>query len=124
MSDATVSIPRRTAAERTFRLYFAVDVVMILGILLLLAYSISLGPIVAPGVQESFGIALGLMFVMAAIIAHTVDMTYRTWPLGRRVHPPTPRPVSSRGMATAIKVVIVIAAGLAIAYVLGSLIGV
>jgi hypothetical protein len=124
LSNATVSIDRRTAANRTLRLYFWIDVVMVVGILVLVAYSIHLGSLVGPGVEMSFGIALGLMFIMAAVVAHTVDMTYRTWPLGRRIHPPVPRPISNAGLATALKVVVFVAAALAVAYILGSLIGV
>jgi hypothetical protein len=125
LSDSArlVSIPRSVAADRTLQLYFVVDVLMVLGILGLIGYSVSLGPLNGPGVQESFGIAVALMFIMGAIVAHTVDMTYRAWPLGRRVATPTPRVISDVGIAFAIKAVIVIAVVLAVAYILGSLIG-
>ena len=59
---------RRVAAvrERTLALYDAVTVLMLLGIAILIAYSIRLGSLASPGAQESFGLAIALMALMGA----------------------------------------------------------
>jgi hypothetical protein len=111
----------RRLAERTLSLYTATVVIMLLGIGLLVAYSIKLGPLIGPGVEESFGIALALMLLMSAVIADIVDRTYRVWPLGRRVRPSLPRPVTESGIARFLRVVVLVGAGLALAYVVAGL---
>lgn len=118
MSEADV----RRVAERVLNLYLAVVAISIVGILALVAYSIKLGPLTGPGVEESFGLALALMFLFSALLLHVLDRTYRVWPLGRRVAPEFPGPVSEAGYALFLKVIVVAAAGIGIAYVLGTLI--
>ena len=103
-------------------LYTAVTVLMLLGIVVLIAYAIRLGPLTSPGAEQSFGYAVALMFLMGAVIFHVVDRTYRVWPLGRRVKPDFPGYVTVEGEIRFFKVLIVVAAGAAIAYILGSLI--
>ena len=107
---------------RTLELYTAVSVLMLIGIGVLIVYSIRLGTLVGQGVETSFGIAVALMFLQGGLVAHLVDRTYRVWPLGRRVHPQPPGPVSEASIASALKVVVIVAAGAAIAYLLGTLI--
>jgi hypothetical protein len=107
---------------RVLDLYTAVTVVMLLGIAVLVGYAVHLGTLTAPGVQESFGLALALMFLMAAVVAHVVDRTYRVWPLGRRFRPTPPGPVTPAAEVRFVKVLVVVLAGAAIAYVLGGLI--
>jgi len=108
--------------ERVLDAYTAVTVLMLLGIAVLIGYVVRLGSLTGPGVQESFGLALALMFLMAAVVAHVVDRTYRGWPLGRRFRPTPPGPVSVDSEVRFLKVLIVVLAGAAIAYVLGGLI--
>jgi hypothetical protein len=103
-------------------LYDAITVLMLAGIAVLIVYAIRLGPLTSPGAEQSFGFAVALMFLMAALIVHLVDRTYRVWPLGRRFRPSAPGPVSVRAQARfVIAIILVVAAG-AIAYVLGGLI--
>jgi hypothetical protein len=108
--------------DRVLDLYTAVTVLMLLGIAVLVAYVVRLGTLTGPGVQESFGLALALMFLMAAVVAHVMDRTYRSWPLGRRFRPAPPGPVTVEGEVRLLKVLVVVLAGAAIAYVLGGLI--
>jgi len=108
--------------NRVLDLYTAVTVLMLLGIAVLIVYSLRLGAITDPGVQESFGLAAALMFVMAAVVVHIVDRTYRVWPLGRRFRPSPPGPVTEAGQLRFLKILVVVLAGAAIAYVLGGLI--
>jgi len=110
------------ARERVLDLYTAVTVLMLLGIAVLVVYVVRLGTLTGPGVQESFGLALALMFLMAAVVAHVMDRTYRSWPLGRRFRPTPPGPVTAEGEVRFLKVLVVVLAGAAIAYVLGGLI--
>jgi hypothetical protein len=110
------------ARARVLDVYTALTVLMLLGIAVLIAYVVHLGPLTGPGVQESYGIALALMFLMAAMVAHVVDRTYRGWPLGRRFRPTPPGPVTVEGEVRFLKVFIVVLAAAAIAYVLGGLI--
>jgi hypothetical protein len=107
---------------RVLDVYTAVTVLMLLGIALLVGYVVHLGSLTAPGVQESFGLALALMFLMAAIVAHVVDRTYRVWPLGRRFRPTPPGPVTLEAEVRFVKLLILVLAAAAIAYVLGGLI--
>ena len=102
--------------------YAAVMVLMLLGIAVLIGYIVHLGSLTGPGVQESFGLALALTFLMAAVVAHVLDRTYRGWPLGRRFRPTPPGPVTVEAEVRFLKVLVVVLAGAAIAYVLGGLI--
>ena len=108
---------------RQLRLYLVICVLMLLGIGGLTVYSIQLGPLVGPGVESSFGYAVALMFVMGATLVHCVDRMYRLWPLGRRVRTQYPGAVTDRSLATFVKVLVLVAAGASVAYVLGGLIG-
>lgn len=120
MSEApTVELSTREIAllrDRVLNLYAAVIVLCFVGIGVLIAYSISLGPILGPGVNESFGIAVALMFLMGALLSHVMDRAYREWPLGRRVPPPTPRRLGDRDVMVALRWVIVAAAAALLAY--------
>jgi hypothetical protein len=102
--------------------YTAVTLLMLLGIAVLIGYVVRLGPLTGPGVEESYGLALALMFIMAAVVAHVVDRTYRGWPLGRRFRPSSPGPVTVESEVRFLKMLVVVLAGAAIAYVLGGLI--
>jgi hypothetical protein len=95
---------------------------MLLGIAVLIVYAIRLGPLTSPGAEQSFGYAVALMFLMGAVIFHVVDRTYRTWPLGRRVKPKWPGYVTVEAEVRFFKILVVVAAGAAIAYILGGLI--
>jgi hypothetical protein len=112
----------RRLRNRLLDLYTAVTVLMLLGIGVLIVYAIRLGPLTTPGAEQSFGYAVALMFLMGAVIFHVVDRTYRTWPLGRRVEPKWPGYVTVDAEVRFFKILIVVAAGAAIAYVLGGLI--
>jgi hypothetical protein len=107
--------------ERTLTLYLAVMILMIIGIAVLALYSYELGPLVGPGVESSFGLAVALMFLMGALLIHLVDWMYRVWPLGRRVTPTPPGPVTDRSWSMALAVLVIVSAGGAIAYILGGL---
>jgi hypothetical protein len=108
--------------ERVLDVYTSVTVLMLLGIAVLVGYVVRLGPLTGPGVQESYGLALALMFLMAAVVAHVVDRTYRGWPLGRRFRPTPPGAVTVEAQVRFLKVLVLVLAGAAIAYVLGGLI--
>jgi hypothetical protein len=109
------------AQHRVLNLYAAIVVLMLVAIALLTVYCIRLGPIVGPGVESSFGYAVALLFLCAALIAHVIDYTYRVWPGGRGVHPTFPGFVTERGTANFLQILILIAAGAAIAYVIATL---
>jgi hypothetical protein len=108
--------------RRVLDLYDAVTYLMLIGIGVLIAYCIELGSLASPGAQQSFGFALSLMFLMSALIVHLVDRTYRVWPLGRRITPTPPGPVTARAQARFLAVVVLVIGAAAIAYVLGGLI--
>ncbi|HTS33284.1 MAG TPA: hypothetical protein VMI55_05025 [Thermoplasmata archaeon] len=109
--------------ERVLNLYTATIVLMLLGIGVLLVYTVVLvGPLTSPGAQESFGLALALGFLMAAVAGHLVDRMYRVWPLGRRIHPAPPGPVTPAAEVRFFQVVVVVCAAAGIAYLLGALI--
>ncbi len=107
--------------DRTLAFYYACVILLLLGIGILSVYAYRLGPLVGPGVEQSFGLAAGLMFVMGALIIHVVDRMYRVWPLGRRFQPPAPRAVTDRDWSLALAVCVLVIAGGAIAYILGGL---
>lgn len=102
-------------------LYDVVTFLMLIGIAILVVYSILLGPLTSPGAEESFGLAIALMFLMATLIVHLIDRTYRVWPLGRKVTPTPPGPVTVQSQARFLKVLIFVIALAAIAYVIGGL---
>jgi hypothetical protein len=108
--------------RRALRLDTASAVVMLIGIAILLVYSIRLGPLVGPGVETSFGYALALMFIMAAALTHVVDRMYRVWPFGRRVRTAVPSPLTDAQAAAFVRIVIVLATAAALGYVLWGLI--
>ena len=112
----------RRLRNRLLDLYTAITVLMLLGIAVLIVYAFELGPLTSPGAEQSFGYALALMFLMGAVIFHLVDKTYRAWPLGRRFRPTWPGYVTVEAEIRFFKILIVVAAGVAIAYVLGGLI--
>ena len=107
--------------ERTLALYYAAAILMLVGLGLLTVYILRLGSLVGPGVEQSFGFAVSLMFLMSALMVHLVDRLYRVWPLGRRVQSPNPGPVTDQGWVTFLIVAVLVAAGASIAYVLGGL---
>lgn len=117
-----VEAHRAQAAARTVSIYNAITVLMLLGIAGLSLYCFKLGPLVGPGVETSFGLAVAAMFLMGAMLAHIADRTYRNWPLGRRFHPTTPGPVSPRGVVSTVTWIVVLAAALGIAYVIAQLV--
>ncbi len=108
--------------RKTLDLYLAVIILMLIGIGVLVAYSIRLGSLVGPGVEQSFGIALALMFIQAAVLFHVVDYTYRVWPLGRKVPAREPHPLTDQSVASFLKILVIVLAAGTVAYVLGSLI--
>jgi hypothetical protein len=112
----------RAIRRRVIDLYDAVTFLMLIGIGVLIVYSIQLGSLTSPGAQQSFGFAVALMFLMSALIVHLTDRTYRVWPLGRRITPTPPGPVTARAQARFLIFVILVIAAAGIAYLLGGLI--
>ena len=111
----------RAVQERTLDLYGAVTLLMLVGIAVLIVYAIRLGPLTSPGAERSFGFALALMLLMAAVIFHVADRTYRSWPFGRRFRPTSPGPVTTEAWAQFLRVLIVVVAVAGIAYLIGGL---
>jgi hypothetical protein len=107
--------------ERTLAFYYAAAILMLVGLGVLTVYVLRLGNLTGPGVEQSFGFAVALMFLMSAMLIHLVDRTYRVWPLGRRVQSPEPGLVTDQGWVTFLAVSVLVAAGTAIAYILGGL---
>ena len=122
MSDSSAEVEYRRVRARVLDIYAAVEVLLLLGIGVLIAYSIRLGPLTSPGAQEAFGLAVALMFLMGSRILHLAHRTYRVWPLGRRFEPTPPGPVTTEGQVRFLKVLVLVIAGAAIAYKLGGLI--
>ena len=114
--------PEAMALSRVLALYETIAVLMLVTIGLLVVYAIHLGPLVGPGVESSFGLAVGLMFLGSALLVHLVDRVYRVWPAGRRIFPTAPGPVTDRAIATFLRVAILVTAGGAVAYVLWTLV--
>jgi hypothetical protein len=100
----------RSPRERVLNLYAAILALMLVGIGILTIYILQLGPLVGPGVEQSLGFAIALMFLMAALMVHTAEATYRLWPLGRRFQPTPPGPVSDRMIATFLRILVVVSA--------------
>jgi hypothetical protein len=108
--------------RRVLNLYDGITYLMLFGIAILVVYCVVLiGPLSSPGAQQSFGYALALMFLMSALIVHLVDRTYRVWPLGRRITPDDPGPLTAEAQARFVKIIIVVAAGAAVAYLIGTM---
>jgi hypothetical protein len=119
---AADDLGRASMQVRTLRLYAVIGGLMVAGILGLVAYSIALGPLVGPGVESSFGLAVALMFLQATVLVHLVDRVYRVYPFGRRVRPAPPPPLTDRDIAWFLRVLVIVAAVGALSYILGSLI--
>ncbi len=117
LSDGELAALQR----RTLDLYGAVMLLMLLGIAVLVAYAIELGPLTNPGAERSFGFAIALMALMGAVIFHVVDRTYRLWPLGRRIVPTRPATLTTQSWVRLLKVLVVVLAVAGIAYVIGGL---
>jgi len=122
LSSPPSSAELRRLRNRLLDLYTAITGLMLLGIAVLIVYAIELGPLTSPGAEQSFGYAVALMFLMGAVVFHLVDRMYRVWPFGRRFRPAWPGYVTLEGEIRFFKILIVIAAGAAIAYILGGLI--
>ena len=117
LSDADLAALQR----RTLDLYGGVTLLMLLGIAVLVAYAIRLGPLTSPGAERSFGFAVSLMALMGAVVFHLADRTYRVWPLGRRFRP-TPSPaLTLDSWIRFLKVLIVVVAVAGIAYIVAEL---
>jgi hypothetical protein len=112
----------RQLQNRTLDVYFAVTMMMLIGIGGLIVYAIRLGPLTSPGAEQSFGYAVALMSLMGAVLFHLVDRTYRSWPLGRKFRPTPPGPVSEAAQVRFLQAIVLAVAAAAIAYLLGSLI--
>jgi hypothetical protein len=108
--------------HRVLNLYAAIMILMLLVIALLIVYAIRLGPLIGPGVEESFGFAIALLFLAAALLADVVDRVYRVWPMGRGVPTMFPGFITARGAANALTILVIVCAGAAIAYVIATLI--
>jgi hypothetical protein len=102
------------------RYYQAITVLMLIAIGFLIVYTLELGPLTGPGVEQSFGLAVCLMFLCAALIVHIIDRTYRVWPEGRRVRPPLPSAVTDASVALAVKVLVLVVVAGAIAYIVAT----
>ena len=122
MIEAQAAEEFERVRSATLRYYAAIVVLMLLGIVILAVYTIQLGPITGPGVESSFGFAVALMLLMGTLVIHVVERTYRVYPLGRKTATRKPSAVMDRDLVTFVKVLVLVIAGAAIAYVLGSLI--
>ena len=118
MTEVDESVAYVRARDRTMTLYLSATILSLLGIGVLSVYVLQLGPLVGPGVEQSFGFATALMFLFGALIVHLVDRSYRVWPLGRRVHPPNPGAVTDQAWRNLLAVVVLVAAGASIAYII------
>ncbi|MEM0128699.1 MAG: hypothetical protein QXG65_00820 [Thermoplasmata archaeon] len=118
MSDAPPDAEVRAIRRRMINLYDTLTALMLLGIAILILYIVRIGPLTSPGAQQSFGLALSLMFLMGAFLFHVLDRTYRTWPLGRRFVPTRPARLSDGSVARFLRIVVVVAAGASLAYLI------
>jgi hypothetical protein len=121
LSDPSPAPDLNALRERVLNLYAVVTLLMFVGIAVLVVYVLLLGPLTSPGAEESFGLAICLMALMGAVIAHLVDRTYRSWPLGRTIAPTPPGYVSVQSQANFVRVAILVAAVAAIAYLIAGL---
>jgi hypothetical protein len=119
LSDPSPDI--EVVRDRLINLYLGVSLLMLVGIGVLVFYCVTLPSLTAPGPQQSFGLAISLMALMGAVVSHLLDRAYRLWPLGRRVVPRTPGYVSVQAQANFVRIVILVAAGAAIAYLIAGL---
>ena len=122
MSSPPSAADVRRLRNRLLDLYTVITLLMVLGIAVLIVYAVRVGPLTSPGAEQSFGFAVAAMFLMGAVIFHMLDLTYRAWPLGRRFTPVWPGYVTAEGEVRFFKILIVVVAAAAIAYVLGGLI--
>lgn len=106
--------------HQVLNLYAAIMILMLAVIALLIVYSIRLGPLVGPGVEQSFGFAVALLFLSGALVAHVIDRVYREWPFGRNLRATFPGFITDRGLANGLKILVVVGAAVAIAYVLAT----
>jgi hypothetical protein len=117
-ADAPVALTMRSPREIVLTIFAAILGLLLIGIAVLTVYIVRLGALVGPGVESSFGFAVALMFLMAALMVHTAEATYRLWPLGRRFLPTPPGPISDRMVANFLRVLVLVLAGGAIAYLI------
>jgi len=117
------TVPDVEAARyRLLNLYAAVTLLMLAGIAILVVYIlVGVRSLTSPGAEQSFGLAVSLMALMGAVIGHVIDRTYRVWPLGRRITPTPPGFVSTRAQSNFVRVLIVLAAAGAVAYLIAGL---
>ncbi|MGI0053172.1 MAG: hypothetical protein ACRECR_02790 [Thermoplasmata archaeon] len=106
---------------RVLSYYFSVVILGLVGVGILLVYVLSLGTLVGPGVEESFGLAVGALFLIGALLVHVVDRAYREWPLGRRIHPSDPRVITDSNLAATLRIAVFVGGGILIAYILAQL---
>jgi len=114
--------PPADLANRILRLYSAAAGLSLFGIIVLLGYEVRLGPLVGPGVETSFGLAIAVMFLLGALVVHLVDRMYREWPLGRKFHPATPRTIDDAVVASFLKAAVVAAIAGAVVYIFWGLV--
>lgn len=67
-----------SAMGRKMDRYLAAVTLLLAGLGILVGYVVTLGPINTPGSEESFGIALALMFLALAGLFHTIDWVWRS----------------------------------------------
>jgi hypothetical protein len=109
------------AQHQVLNLYAAITILMLVAIAVLVVYAIRLGPLVGPGVEQSFGLDVALLFLCAALIVHVVDRVYRVWPMGRGTPTMFPGFITARGVANTLTILVIVCAGGAIAYVIATL---
>ncbi|MCW6167459.1 MAG: hypothetical protein LVQ64_03320 [Thermoplasmatales archaeon] len=78
MSEGFTDAELRGIRRRVLNVYDGITALCMLGIAIMIIYVIKVGPLTSPGAQESFGLALSMMFLLGALLFHIVDRTYRT----------------------------------------------
>ncbi|MCI4363401.1 MAG: hypothetical protein L3K13_03740 [Thermoplasmata archaeon] len=124
MSETAALVPEamyRELRRKVMDYYIATAGISLAGIALLVVYVLTLGPIVGPGAEESFGLASALLFLLSALMVHLVDRAYREWPEGRRVHPAPSRLLGDGDIVRLVKVAVIIGAALFLAYLFGGI---
>ncbi len=121
MSETAPASAYYQEQDTVLRIYAVILALNLVAIGALALYCFRLGPLIGPGVESSFGFAVALMFLLAALSVHTAEATYRIWPLGRRFHPSSPGPVTDPALATFVKILVVVVAAGAIAYIVAGL---